>query len=108
MGNLDVKNDFDPVTHKAKNAYFMRAPSIWGAPSIVRMFKVVLVWNSKILFKSTFPLPTLGSVLAVDLDLEVTDMVTRGVVGSSRSWDYTYEVTEFMGCMNGFIGLMLC
>ena len=58
---------------------------------------MVLAWNSKILFKSAFPLPTLGSVWAVDLDLEVTDVVTGQLVGASRSYDNSYEVVEFTG-----------
>jgi len=54
--------------------------------------KVALAWDSSV--RSFLNLIPLSSTLTVDLDLSVRD--SRGVtVGSSASWDNSYEIVEF-------------
>ena len=99
IGNLDVKSDFDPKTGRAKYRYNMFAPvepPLFGADP-VRNFKVVLAWPSKVIATGSFPNVTTSSILTVDLDLEVKDLTTGGIVGKSRSYDNSFEVVEFKG-----------
>jgi len=62
-----------------------------------RKVKVALAWDSKITTFSIFGMEfLLGSVLSVDLDLQIFD--SRGAqVGYSGSWDNSYEIAEFVG-----------
>ena len=62
-----------------------------------RKVKVALAWDSKISMFSIFGIEIpIGSVLAVDLDLQIFD--SHGVqVGYSGSWDNSYELAEFTG-----------
>jgi hypothetical protein len=76
-------------------SYFVKLQSGLFAP---RHVKVALAWDSKVL---TVNLPfigelLLGSVLTVDLDLQIFD--SNGVeVGYSGSWENSYEIAEFQG-----------
>jgi hypothetical protein len=75
-------------------SHFVTVPSGRLRP---RKVKIALAWDSRIRTLSIFGIELLlGSVLSVDLDLQVFD--SRGVqVGYSGSWDNSYEVAEFVG-----------
>lgn len=62
-----------------------------------RKVKVALAWDSKIASINLFGAEILlGSILTVDLDLQIFD--SRGnQVGYSGSWDNSYEIAEFIG-----------
>ena len=81
-------------------SYLLRVPAfpipIFGP----RQVKVCLAWSSKVTtWHDIFPfLPEspISSVLAVDLDLEISDSAGR-VVSFVGSWDNSYEIAEFRG-----------
>lgn len=75
-------------------SYSVQVPRSWFGP---RHVKVALAWDSKISSINFFGIEILlGSLLTVDLDLQVFD--SRGnQVGYSGSWDNSYEIVEFDG-----------
>ena len=81
-------------TGRTSFSYFVTLSSGIFSP---RKVKVALAWDSKISTLSIFGMELLlGSVLSVDLDLQIFD--SHGtLVGYSGSWDNSYETAEFTG-----------
>ncbi len=85
VGTLS-SSDFDS-DRMSTFTYRVRTPLFAWFPWV----KVALTWNSKV---STFLQIPISSRLTLDFDLLVFDDLNN-LVGSSESWDNSYEVAEF-------------
>ena len=92
VGTLS-SGDFDS-NRMSKFTYRVRTPSSGWSP--FARVKVALAWDSEV--NSIFGFP-LSSNLTLDLDLLVFD-ANNNLVGSSESWDNSYEIAEFRAYAN--------
>jgi subtilase family protein len=88
IGTLSSR-DFDS-NRMSTFTYRVRTP-IFGWSPFARV-KISLAWDSEVRIGG-FP-PSFSSNLTLDLDLLVYD-ATNNLVGSSESWDNSYEIVEF-------------
>lgn len=93
VGTLSSR-DFDS-NKISRFSYHVRTP-ISGWSPFARV-KIALAWDS-VVDINVFP-PWLSSHLTLDLDLLVYD-VNNNLVGSSESWDNSYEIAEFSARAN--------
>ena len=84
--------DFDPTTSLSTFRYWITVPRT-GPGDNPETVKVCLAWDSKITSANG---TATASQLTVDLDLWVWDL-NKQLVGSSSSFDNSYEVVEFDG-----------
>ena len=87
-----VDSDFDADTKMATFRYWITVPRT-GSSDTPETVRACIAWDSKVVSQSGL---ATQSTLTVDLDLWVRD-TSGNLVGSSSSFDNSYEIVEFTG-----------